>query len=171
MGTIMLRAHPAGGVQTRLLGPPSSGFKFTDDERAAIERAARKMPRVDPAHKILIIDVQLAHITEDYIERVKEASRAFSFKEASRELGAVADPKRGRRRAAAQLSEPVAHLLATQLLLRAGSFDLNAQTVSATIQAIRDGAYKTEQLQTAAREVLVRGAPSPKSVLGSRHND
>jgi hypothetical protein len=157
--TIRISACSTGEVPTlRLIGPPRSGFKFTEEEHADIVHAAPSIPKAYKPHRISVIDATLAYIVEDYIERVTETLHAINLKYASRELGAIANPGKGRHRAAADISEPVAHLLATRLLLRGGAPILDAQSIAAMVEAIRNGAYSVEQLQVVAREVRALGA-------------
>jgi hypothetical protein len=146
-----------GRPKSRLLGPPRSGFRFTPKERALIARSAPSMPEAD-CHKIPTIDVKLTYLVEEHIQRLKETAQSFSLKSASRELGVVANPKKGRRRAGARPSEAVVHLLASRLLLRNGTTSLNAWSIDAIVEKIRLGSVPFDQLQIAAREVRALGA-------------
>jgi hypothetical protein len=148
---------PIPPLRHRLLGPPLSRFAFSPEERAHILTVAPSMPETD-WHRIPIIDVKLAYFVEDHIERIKEFSHRTNIKAASRELGTIANPNKGRRRDPARLSEIVVHVLAGQLLLRAGEVDLRRHTIDPMIARIRAGSIPERDLQRAARAARCLGA-------------
>ena len=150
-------APPVPTLKCRLLGRPRSGFKFTTAERAIITSAAPSLPVTD-WHRIPIIDVKLAYLVEDYIERIKTAAQGENFKPASRDLAAIVNPKKSRPRKRAQISQRVVHLLAARLLLRTGETNLRRKFIAPIVDGIRCGEISDADMRRAGREIRALGA-------------